>query len=360
MNLLARYVVTQFIKWLAICLLVTTGLFLVIDFFLQVDDFARHDAGLSSVATYFVLKLPKILTQVYPAAALLAVLVSLGLLSDNRELLAMRACGVATRRFALPLLAAGSLISLTMLLWNEVVVPPTASLSREVKDIRIEDKQRLGHLDAKSLWFQDDAGFFNIDFFDAGKNILYGVTLHDIDRQFRLKRLFEIPVAVWTGTGWDTSGGTVTEFEPDGDGIPRDLQPGEIEIRDTPTQFRRKRRRSYEFNFRQLRNQVETLESKGLDANEYRVDMHHKIAVPFSGLIAVAIGLALITRGSQRSGLGYNVGLAMVVVFFYWAMMAVTVSAGHTGNLPPMLAAWAANLTFGAAAGFIYLLSRHR
>jgi lipopolysaccharide export system permease protein len=358
MNLLARYVVAQFLKWLAICLLATAGLFLVVDFFIRVEDFASHDAGVSAVATYFMLKLPRILTEVYPAAALLAVLVSLGLLSANKELLAMRACGVPNRRFAFPLLVTGTLVSLVMLAWNEIVVPPTASLSRQVKDIRIEDKQRQGHLDASSLWFQGDDGFFNIDYFDASKNVLYGMTLHDIDERFRLRRLVEIPAAVWDGSRWAPTGGTVTEFEPYGDGIPRDIEPGEIEIRDTPHEFRRKRRRSYEFDFRDLRNQVRTLESKGLDANEYRVDMYHKIAVPFSGLIAVAIGLALITRGSRRSGLGYNVGLAMVVVFFYWAMMAVTVSAGHTGNLPPLLAAWAANLTFAAAAGLLFVAGR--
>ena len=188
--------------------------------------------------------------------------------------------------------------------------------------------------------------------------MLYGLTLHEFDPHFRLDRLIQIPVAFWANGAWQITGGTVTQFEPDGDGIPRELEPAEIEIADAPTEFRRKRRKSYEFDFLQLRKQIAVLKSKGLDANEYIVDLHHKIAVPFSGFIGVGIGLALIMRGGRRGGLGYNIGLAMVVVFLYWVTMAVCISAGHAGNLPPIVAAWTANLLFASAAGILYLTKR--
>jgi lipopolysaccharide export system permease protein len=50
--------------------------------------------------------------------------------------------------------------------------------------------------------------------------------------------------------------------------------------------------------------------------------------------------------------------MAMGIVFAYWATMAVTVSAGHAGNLPPLVAAWSANLAFLALAGLIYASAR--
>ena len=314
--------------------------------------------GFAVVAWYFVLKLPKILIEVYPAGALLAVLVSLGLLADHRELLAMRACGVESRKLAAPLLAAGLVLSVGAFFWNEVVVPPTATRARAVKDIDIKAKQRAGDLDAVALWFQGDAGFFNINYFDANRNVLHGITLHELDPTFRLARVVEAPTAYWNGRGWDIPQGTVTDFRAGADGIPRVMRPGELSITETPQEFRRKRRRGYEFGYRELSEQVELLQQKGLDASEYLVDLYFKQALPFSGLVGVSLGLSLILRTSRRGGLAYNLGLAMVVVFVYWATMAVSVSAGHAGNLPPFIAAWSANVAFLALAGVIYSTAR--
>jgi lipopolysaccharide export system permease protein len=354
MQLLSRYLVFQFLRWFLLCIIAAGGIFLIVDFFLNVEDFTGNHAAFAVVAQYFALKLPKILIEVFPAAALLAVLISLGLLADNRELLAMRACGVQNWRLAGPLLAAGMFLSVGALVWNEVVVPPTASRARAVKDTDIERKQLGGDLDAVALWFQSDEGFFYISFFDANRNVLHGIMLHELDPSFRLIGVKEAPTAYWNGRSWDIPSGTVTDLRPGADGIPRAMRPGEIEISETPQEFRRKRRRSYEFDYEGLAEQIETLQAKGLDASEYLVDLYFKLALPFSGMVAVTIGFAVILRSSRRGNLASNLGIAMAIVFAYWATMAVTVSAGHAGNLPPFVAAWSANLTFLALAGIIY------
>lgn len=354
MQLLSRYIILQFLRWFALCIVAAGGVFLIVDFFLNVEDFTGNNAAFTMVAQYFALKLPKILIEVFPAAALLAVLISLGLLADNRELLAMRACGVESWRLAGPLLVAGTFLSLGALLWNEVVVPPTAARAREVKDIDIERKQQEGDLDAVALWFQADEGFFYINFFDASRNVLHGITLHELDPSFRLVGVKEAPAAFWNGERWEIPSGTVTDLRPDADGIPRAMVAGDLAIPETPQEFRRKRRRSYEFDYKGLAEQIEVLQAKGLDASEYLVDLYFKLALPFSGMVAVTIGFAVILRTSHRGSLASNVGVAMGIVFAYWATMAVTVSAGHAGNLPPLIAAWSANLAFLALAGVIY------
>jgi lipopolysaccharide export system permease protein len=358
MPIISRYVLEQFLRWFVLCIAAAGGVFLIVDFFLDVEDFAGGNANFAVVAWYFLLKLPKILIEVYPAGALLAVLVSLGILADHRELLALRACGVESRKLAVPLVGAGIFLSVGAFLWNEVVVPPTSTRARIVKDIDIEAKQRAGNLDAVALWFQGDAGFFNINYFDANRNVLHGITVHELDPTFRLARVFEAPTAYWNGESWDVPEGTVTDFRAGATGIPRAMTANELVIDDTPQEFRRKRRRSYEFDYRELSQQVELLQQKGLDASEYLVDLYFKQALPFSGLVGVALGFSLILRTSRRASLAYNLGLAMVVVFAYWATMAVTVSAGHAGNLPPIVAAWSANVLFLAIAGVIYATAR--
>lgn len=358
MQLLSRYLAAQFFRWFLLCMVAAGGIFLVVDFFTNAEDFTGNNAPFTLIVRYFLFKLPKILIEVFPAGALMAVLVSLGIMADNRELLAMRACGVENRRLAGPLLVAGAALSIGALLWNEIVVPPTASKARSVKDFEIERKQQSGDLDAVALWFQGEQGFFYINYFDANRDTLYGITLHELDPSFRLVGVVEAPVAYWVGESWSVPQGAVIDLRPGAPAGPRTLREGELVIPETPQEFRRKRRRSYEFDSRGLSEQIRLLQAKGLDASEYLVDLYFKLAMPFSGMVAVAIGFAVILRSSRRAGLAANLGVAMAIVFAYWATMAVTVSAGHAGNLPPLVAAWAANLTFLAVAAGLYLWKR--
>jgi lipopolysaccharide export system permease protein len=354
MQLLSRYLVMQFLRWFVLCVLAAGLIFLVVDFFTNVEDFTRNQAAFPVIARYFLLKLPKILMEVFPAAALLAVLISLGVMADNRELLAMRACGIESWRLAIPLLIGGLMLSLGALLWNEIVVPPSSSRARAVKDFEIEQKKQAGDLDAVALWFQGEAGFFYINYFDANRDTLHGITLHELDPGFRLIGVLEAPAAYWEGDAWKIPEGTATDLRPGADGIPRPLRESELVIPETPQEFRRKRRRSYEFDSRGLSEQIRLLQVKGLDATEYLVDLYFKLALPFSGLVAVTIGFAVILRTSRRASLASNLGGAMGIVFAYWALMAVSVSAGHAGDIPPFLAAWSANFAFLVIAGAIY------
>ena len=139
-------------------------------------------------------------------------------------------------------------------------------------------------------------------------------------------------------------------FDGDSDELPRVLTPEQVRIVDTPDELRAKRRRAYEFSFWQLLDQIARLRAKGVDANEYLVDLHFKVASPLAGVIAVALGIPLATRRRRRSGAAYAVGAGAVVCFVFWFAMSVSVSAGHAGRLPPPIAAWAPNVLFATVA----------
>jgi len=357
LTILDRYVVGRFLRALPLCAAAAAVLFLTVDFFQHVGEFAQHDSSAAKAAAYFVFKLPRIITDVYPAACLLAVLIGVGHLAEGREILAMRTCGVSSIRLLVPLAIAGALVSLLVLVWNETVVPAASTRARAIQDIGIEKRLQSGVFNATSIWFQNDQGFVNINYFDATKNELYGITLHEMDGAFRLVRAVEVPRATWNGHVWVMQGGIVTTFVGDGDSVIRDAAAGDLQLDVKPDELRRKRRRSYEFSYADLRKQIASLERKGLNATEYAVDLNYKLAAPFSGLVAIVIGLPLAMRGGRRAGGGVvrNVSLGLVVSFFYWSAMALSVAAGHAGTLPPVLAAWAANLSFGLGGVTLYL-----
>ncbi len=355
MTILTRYVVTQYLRLFFLTLTAGATLYMVIHFFDRIGNLSRYDPSTAAMAAYFVFRLPAMLSEIYPAASLLAVLLSLGLAARNREILALRACGISTWQLAVPLIAVAAAMSVLVLAWNEMVVPPTMARCRYLNDVVIKKKTFQGAFNATSLWFQDTQGFISIDFYDANQQAIYGLTLYDADPSFQLNRIIEVPVLRWRDERWRAEVGTVKNIGPDGEILDRFLEPGEFELSEDPRDLAARRRRADEFSFLQLKNQIDVLRAKGLNADEFVVDLHHKMALPFAGLVTVLVGFPLAVRGGRRAGIAHNVALGLAVGFAYFVVTAVALSAGRAGGIPPVLAAWTANSLFIVLAGALYI-----
>lgn len=353
MSILGRYLVGLYLRSFAMCLAVSLVLLIVADFFEHIDDFASYNANSWVIATYFALRIPKTLSDVYPAAGLFAVLLSIGSMVRKNEVQAMHACGVSVFQIARPLVVMSICISILAFLWNETVVPPAAAHARVVKNIGIRGLRERGLLDTSGLWFEAPNGFLSIDYFDAAHEILHGVTLHVLDSSFHLRRMVEVPQATWRNDHWEPQGGIVRMFAEDGSLDYRPIVPGDLTITGTPTEFSRKTPNADEFNFRDLAARIDVLKSKGLDPAEFQVDLQSKVAMPLSGVITVLLGVPLALRGSRRGGTAQYLGTGLAACFAYWLTQALSVSAGHAGALPPVIAAWTADTLFVLIGGLL-------
>ena len=352
MNVLSRHLITQYLRVFALTLMSGMTVFLVVDLVDRIAAYAEYSPSFVSMASFYLLRLPRVVNDIYPGVSLMAVLISLGLLARRREIVALRACGISNWQMTSPLLAVSLTLSAALLLWNETVVPPTAAEARHIKDVVIKQKRDLGMFDARSIWFQDRQGFVNIYYFDAVRETIHGLTLYDTDDRFRLRRVIEVPHAAWKAGRWELEGGSVKEISDGGALRSRALNPGDLSLTDDPSDLAKRRPHAEELTLAELRSRIAEVKAKGLNTDELRVDLHAKLAIPLSGVVGVLIGFPLAIRGGRRFGLGYNVSLGLIVGFAYWVVLGVAVSAGRTGLIHPALAAWSPNLTF-AALGLI-------
>jgi lipopolysaccharide export system permease protein len=103
-----------------------------------------------------------------------------------------------------------------------------------------------------------------------------------------------------------------------------------------------------EMRYGELQDYVEWLERSGGDARKLRVDLALKLAIPFTCIIIAVFGAPLAVTAPRAGGaFGIGVSLATTVVFLTLVQLSKAVGAG--GLLPPTLAAWTANIVFGAA-----------
>ena len=83
-----------------------------------------------------------------------------------------------------------------------------------------------------------------------------------------------------------------------------------------------------------------------MNATRYVVDMWAKISSPFICFVLAIVGVAFSIRSSRSGGVALGVAIAIGIGAIYLVLFHASLSFGHAGRLPPILAAWGPNAIF--------------
>lgn len=162
----------------------------------------------------------------------------------------------------------------------------------------------------------------------------------------RLVRRIDAAEATWDGTRWVFASGFLRTFENDAEQA-KPFTRLAVGVCERPDDFAREARNPDEMNVFELRDYIEKLRASGARVANYLVDLHLKLAFPLINFIVVMIGAPVATRMRlQSAALGF--GLSIAIAFVFYAFMRAGQAFGHSGVLPPYLAAWMGDLVFGA------------
>lgn len=350
-GVLDRYLARGFLKIFALSLLCTTVLYLIVDFFDRIDTLLQAGTPLWTSVRYFFYKMPLLISRVFAFAALFSTLFTLGMLSRTQEITAMRSGGLSLRRISLPLLLLSLLICLFTFFWNEALVPIFTSKAQTIYKTEVKKKQPKNLVGTKDIWMRGEDSFISVAHFDAKKGVLEGVSIYLMNQDFTLRGLIEAPWARWNGARWETRGGTEWLFLPNGQMSQRQLETP-LPLAETLEDFKLLAREAEEFSFFDLRRQIADLKGKGVDTTEDEVDLQVKMALPLVSPLMVLMAIPFALRHGPRGGMSVSFGLTMLISFGYWFLLAFSISLGHSGALPPALAAWLPNLTLALVGLF--------
>jgi len=353
-GILDRYLMQEFLKIFGISLLGVTILYLIVDFFDRIDNFLRSDASFSILIQYFLYKLPLLASRTFGFAALFAALFSLGMLSRNHEITAMRSSGISLRRLSLPLFLLSLGICVSTFFWNEALVPIFTRKAETIYKTEVKKKQPQSVIGTRDIWLRGEASFIRVDHFDAKRNLLEGVSIYLVGRDFTLRGVIEAPWARWNGTGWETRSGTEWLFLPDGE-MTRRPAKSPLPLEQTPEDFSVLAQEPEELSFFDLRKKIADLKPKGIDTTEYEVDLQLKLSLPWISPLMVLLAVPFALRHGPGGGLALSFGLTLLIGLGYWFFLAFSRSLGHSEALSPWVAAWLPNLTLALVAIFFSL-----
>ncbi|GIW40135.1 MAG: LPS export ABC transporter permease LptG [Candidatus Binatia bacterium] len=350
MRLLSRFLLRESLRFAILAQAAFLVLYVTVDVFDRLDHFLRSQAPFGTVLRHLLFRLPLVVSQTGPAAVTTGILLCLATMARRNELVALRACGLGLARFTAPVLYALPGVALAAFLWNETFVPLATAEARRVRREEMERRPRRSSAVGSETWFRGAEGFYTIDYVDPHRRTLRGVTVYRVGPDFELLAVMRIPEARWTSSGWEVRG-AVRRLP--GRTHERPLSEPEarrILERDSFEDFLETYREPEELGFFALRRRALSLRRKGIDTSEYFVELHLKLAVPFSVLALGCLAIPLGGRLRHRTGVATVVFAGLVSGFLYWVVLAFAVSLGRNGALPPALAAWSANaLTLLAA-----------
>jgi lipopolysaccharide export system permease protein len=351
MSILDRYILKEIIKSFAIVLAAATGIYLVVDFFENVDKFMEAGVTIGRMLQFLQLKLPLITVQITPVGILLAVLITFGLMNKNNEIIALKSGGMSIYYFIRPIIAVGLLSSILLFLLSEVVVPVTISKANDI--YRTEVKKYTHTRGQKNIWFKSHRCIAFISYFNPRKKSVSGITLNYFDSRFKLKRRVDAATGVFQKGQWVFKDIMVQELNEKTGSYDIRFHKNKIEKIDfLPEDLQRVAKKSEEMGFKELLYYIQDVEDEGYDATPYRVDLQGKFALPMACLIVSLIGAGISVRRTSRHGFTVNIALGIAVIFLFWIAHSFCMSLGYGGMLPPIIAAWMANFIFACFAIF--------
>jgi LPS export ABC transporter permease LptF/LPS export ABC transporter permease LptG len=347
-RLLDLYLLQRFFYYFAVLMATFVFLFETFTFFELLDDIARHRVPFLIVVDYFRYLAPYLLYQLAPLAALVAVLVTLGTMSKNNEIVAIRASGISLYRIAIPLLLAGLALAVAMVVVDDTYLP-YANQRQDALHNQIKGRPPQTYTRPQRWIFGENYKIYNYDLFDSKQNLFGGLSVVELDpATFQIRRRVFASRARWSEPAktWILEGGWVREFS---DGTIAGYKPfvgsNLSELSEPPSYFNREVLPAFQLSWRDLSAYIDGLHRAGFDVSTLTVQWHKKIAYPLiapvSMLLAIPFAFLVGTRGAL-GGVALGIGIAIV----YWAMAALLETMGGIGQLPPLLAGWSPDIIF--------------
>jgi lipopolysaccharide export system permease protein len=355
---LDRYVASLFAASWATSFLVVVGLFLIMDFAQNFDDFLEvwpdgTQPGTDLVATYYLLNIPSLFLQCAPFVCFTAGLFTLGRLAKHNEVQAALAAGLDARRVLLPIFIGGVISMLLMICVREL---SSSGLARERDGIAWVLRNQQSDLVYEDLYVRDvGGGILRLKEFRPA-NEEAKPEVRGLDATFKREGKWISVVAdrmIYEDrageTAWWLEAGERYEVggEEKRTSIDRlmsfDFEP------DLPLSYQRARENPLDLSI------AETLILAERDPENvvYQTLLHYHLTFPLACIILLLVGLPFQLRLDRGGGADGLIRGLLLCVFYFAADFACR-NFGLQGTLDPLLASWLPLLAFGSLGVALY------
>jgi len=362
MKILNRYILKEMIGPTLLGLGFYTFILMMKSLFDLAEMIIKRSLPFPTVIRLLGLSLPHIMVLTIPMALLFGILIAIGRLSSDSEIIAMRALGISTTTIYRPVLYFSMFIFFINLLMMNIVLPYG---NRALVDLRTAIFTSTVAKEIKPRVFYDEYEnrVIYINDIDTFQNLWKGVFISDTTdpqrQQIIVAQTGKLLLVKKTNQLWLDlrnaqthvfNGRKPDRYDLNSNASQRVLMPDKFAQGSATTRNSRSIR---EMNLFELLDESDRAASR--DPAERRlilVEIHKKFSIPFACLAFGIVGLPLgITN--RRGGKSSGFSLSIAIILLYYLLISNGEDLARSGRLPAALAMWMANIVLVALGIFL-------
>ncbi|MDD5005287.1 MAG: LPS export ABC transporter permease LptF [Candidatus Omnitrophica bacterium] len=358
MRIIHSYLLKEFFSAFILALSVLTFVMVLGNIIYLIGLVVSKGVSVLIILQLFLYSLPYSIQFILPIAIMAGLLLSLGRLSSDNEIISIRSSGMSTLKVILPFLVLGLIFTLFSILLHDRITPQS----------HFKTRQLMQEIGSKNPAAALEPGIF-INTFEK-----YIIFVYEINgNKFRNIRIYEpqgedkpprtiiakrgefITVPDQNILKLKLIDGTSDEINP---ADPNNLYKINFHTYFMTLDFAKNKtnapinKKPKDMTMRELWSEIHKLRKLKIYDGPIATELHKKIAISFSSIVFFLLGvpLGIITRRREKAA---NIALAFLIVGLYFILTLFVEALSKEGNLAPSSGMWIPNIIFGSIG--IYL-----
>ena len=357
-KIIDQYIFKRFISTLFIVLIAFIIIFIIVNIIDFLDKFIEKDLTSKEILTYYLYTIPLFINIAFPMSILIATIYTIGSLQKNNEITAIKASGISIRRIGLPIILSGIIFCcLSFYFENIIVVKSIQKRFAIEKKLKPHDSKYIKNRKTNIFYHLDDS-FLEIKKFNYKNDTGYNISLQKYDGSDLTYRI-DAKKMIWQidSNSWNLINGSIREWKNDEFDY-QTFKNKNLYIDDiNPSIIKKDFVQPEEMDYWELSNLILKFEKNGIDATRWLVNKHYKTAFACVPLIMVIFGIALSIQ-QPRGNSAVGIGLSIIVIFMYYALILFGKTLGYNGVLSPFISVWFINFLFLIFGAFTFLRAK--
>lgn len=346
------YIIKKFLGTYVFTIILVIAVSVMFDFNEKVDNFIKNSAPTKAIIfDYYVNFVPYFINTFSPLFVFIAVIFFTSKMADNSEIIAILSNGFSFKRLMKPYMISAAVIAIFTFILNSYVIPPGNIKMNEFKNTYVKNK-KVDY--ASNIQLEVEPGIIAyFDRFDNSTRTGRGFSLEKFEGKELISRLTSRTIVWDSAYHWTAKTYMIRDFI----GMKEEIRSGtelDTTIAIIPSDFMISTYDSELMTTPALKKYIDRQKKRGIgNIQLFEIEFHKRFSMTFAAFILTIIGASLSSR-KVKGGMGFNIGIGLLLSFSYILFMQVSSSFAVSGIMSAFAAVWLPNVVYAIIAAFLY------
>jgi lipopolysaccharide export system permease protein len=318
MKILDRYIAKTLLKYSLSVMVILVGIFAFFKFLEEADDIGKMAYTLSSALAYIGLLIPSIVYTLFSIIILLGVVLGLGHLASNSELVIMKGSGLSILDITKITLKVSAVFALIVIIIGESLSPIMSEYAQQYRSEALGKSATLSN--QQGFWIRDNDNFIHVNKNINGQSFS-DITIVRLSKAGKMESVVHSDYAVFDGSSINLKQSNFFRIDHDKKLTvieQQDLQQYTTEVNFDQEFINSLKKEPKSLSTWQLFRHITFLSNNSLSADEYEIEFYSRVVKPLTLLTMIILSIPFVFGSLRDASLGKKIFMAIVLSLFFW------------------------------------------